>query len=339
MTTANPIAGHGPGRASSRFRRWASLRAYGLVASTLFGATTPPRRMRARFERFASASRRALQRRFPKLVFEDHRADDLVVESVRAVEPARRVVLHLHGGGFFMGSPASYRNRAMRLSFRLDAEVFVPEYRLAPEHPYPAALDDALAAFRCVGGARPGSPLFITGDSAGGGLALSLLIRLRDLGLPMPTGAILLSPWTDLAVSGHSVDANHGRDLWFTRRHLEVWARHYLGSADARSPYVSAVFGDLSGLPPLLLLAGEDELLLDDARRVHDAAIRAGGDSELLVGAGMQHDWPLTLPWLDESKHAWGTMRRFVEERSGRSSRDRGAEPPPPDDLASRSSR
>jgi monoterpene epsilon-lactone hydrolase len=287
------------------------------VTSALFGAATPPRKMRDRFERFASVSRRTLQRKFPGLVFEDHRAGALAVESVRAIAAPKRAVLHLHGGGFFMGSPASYRSRAMRLSYRLDAEVFVPAYRLAPEHPYPAALDDALGAFRLVRQARPGSRLFVSGDSAGGGLALSLLIKLRDLGEPTASGAILLSPWSDLTASGLSVDANEGKDLWFTRRHLEVWAGYYAGTADRRSPYVSAVFGDLTGLPSILLLAAEDELLLDDARRIYEAALRVGGDSRLLVGAGMQHDWPLTLPWLAESKHAWREMRRFVEERSG----------------------
>ncbi len=303
---------------TSRFKRWLSLRAYGLVTSTAFGATTSPQKMRARFERFGRVSRRTLQKKHPKLAFEDHGADGLLVESVRAIDSPRCVLLHLHGGGFFMGSPESYRDRAMRLSFRLDAEVFVPAYRLAPEHRYPAALDDALTAFRWLRGIRPGSPVFVTGDSAGGGLALSLLMRARDLGLPMPAGAILLSPWTDLTASGRSVDANHGKDLWFTRRHLEVWATHYAGDADVRSPYVSAVFGDLSRLPPLLLLAAENELLLDDARRIHDLSTRAGGDSELLVGMGMQHDWPLTLPWLEESKHAWRAMRRFVEGHSCR---------------------
>ena len=117
---------------SGRFMRWVSLRAYGLVTSALFGALTPPRRMRARFERFASVSRVALRRRFPRAVFGDHRAGELEVESVRAVDAPACVLLHLHGGGFFMGSPSSYRNRAMRLSYRLDAEVFVPAYRLAP---------------------------------------------------------------------------------------------------------------------------------------------------------------------------------------------------------------
>jgi len=130
-----------PGRS---LKRWASLRAYGLVTSTLFGATTPPVKMRARLERFGRVSREQLQRKFPKLSFQDHNVDTLAIESVCAVEAPSRVILYLHGGAFFMGSPASYRNRAMRLSYRCHAEVFVPAYRLAPEHPYPAALDDAL---------------------------------------------------------------------------------------------------------------------------------------------------------------------------------------------------
>ncbi len=294
--------------------RWLSVRAYGLVTSALFGATTPPRKMRARFERLASVSRARLRRKHPSVAFQDHQVGQLAVESVRSVDAPRCVLLHLHGGGFFMGSPASYRSRAIRLSFRLEAEVFLPDYRLAPEHTYPGALDDALAAFRWIRQARAGRPLLVSGDSAGGGLALSLLLRLREEGLPMPAGAILLSPWADLTASGRSVDGNRGKDRWFTRHHLEAWAHHYTGDADARSPALSPVFGDLSGLPPLLLLAGEDELLLDDARRVHESAAHAAVDSRLLVGAGMQHDWPLTLPWLAESREAWRAMRRFVED-------------------------
>lgn len=303
-----------PRRTVSPWKRWLSLRGYGLVTSTLFGAATPPLAMRARFERLSRVPRERMQRKFPKLAFGDHAVDGLAIESVRAVESPARVVLYLHGGAFFMGSPASYRNRAMRLSYRCHAEVFVPDYRLAPEHPYPAALDDALAAWKLVRALRPDAPVFVAGDSAGGGLGLSLLLKLRDLGLAMPNGSFLLSPWTDLTVSGASVDGNRGKDLWFTRRHLETWARYYVGSADARSPYLSPVFAGLSGLPPLLILVGENELLLDDALRVRDAAASAGTDARVHVGAGMQHDWPLTLPWLDESRLAWEEMRRFVEE-------------------------
>jgi acetyl esterase/lipase len=303
-----------PPRTLSRWKRWLSLRGYGLVTSALFGATSPPLAMRARFERLSRVPRARMQRKFPKLAFGDHAVDGVAIESVRAVESPARVILYLHGGAYFMGSPASYRNRAMRLSYRCQAEVFVPDYRLAPEHPYPAAFDDALAAWRFVKELRGDARIFVAGDSAGGGLVLSLLVRLRDLGLPMPNGAFVLSPWTDLTTSGASVDGNHGKDLWFTRRHLETWAKYYVGRADARTPYISPVFADLSRLPRLLILVGEYELLLDDAVRVCDAAKAAGTDARLLVGEGMQHDWPLTLPWLDESRHAWSEMRRFVEE-------------------------
>ena len=301
-------------RSLSPWKRWLSLRAYGLVTSTLFGATTPPFTMRARFERFSRVSREAMQRKFPKLLFGDHTIDGLTIESVCAEESPTRVILYLHGGAFVMGSPASYRNRAMRLSYRCHAEVFVPDYRLAPEHPFPAALDDAFTAWRFVRAHRPGAPLLVAGDSAGGGLCLSLLVRLRDSGLPMPSGSFQLSPWTDLAVSGSSVDGNRGKDLWFTRKHLEIWASCYVGRANSRSPYLSPVFAELSALPPLLLLVGEDELLLDDTLRVRDAAASLGTDVRVLIGKGMQHDWPLTLPWLDESRHAWDAMVSFVDE-------------------------
>lgn len=303
-------------RVVSAWLRWLSLRGYGVVTSALFGATTSPLKMRARFERLGHVSREKVRRRFPKVVFADHVVGQLPIEMVRAVESPARVILYLHGGAYFMGSPASFRSRAMRLSYRCNAEVFVPDYRLAPEHPYPAALDDALAAWEFVKGSRPNLPIFVIGDSAGGGLSLSLLTKLRELGVALPSGAVLLSPWTDLTVSGGSVDSNRTKDLWFTRRHLETWATYYAAVVDRCSPYVSPVFADLSGLPPLLLFVGEDELLLDDALRVRDAASSAGIDVRLHLGKGMQHDWPLALPWLDESRLAWNDIRDFVDVRS-----------------------
>jgi acetyl esterase/lipase len=303
------------GEGLGAWKRWLSLQAYGLFTSTLFRARTAPRTLRARFERFGHVSREAMRRKHPKVAFADHRVGPLMVESVRASASPSCDVIHLHGGGFVFGSPATYRNRAMRLSYRLDAEVFVPDYRLAPEHPFPAALEDALVAYRHVRALRPRAPLLVTGDSAGGGLALSLLVRLRQLGEPLPDGAILLSPWTDLSASGSSVDDNRRRDRWLTREHLSRWGSHYAGGADPRTPLMSPLFADLSGLPPLLLLVGEDEILKDDAVRVAERARRAGTDACLLVGRRMQHDWPLTLPWLDESRHAWSAMRVFVEAR------------------------
>jgi monoterpene epsilon-lactone hydrolase len=295
-----------------RWKRAVSIHAYGLVTSLLFRAHTPPEVMRARFARVAPG-RAALQRKHPGLAFEDHALGSLHLEAVRATESPRRAIVHLHGGAFVFGSAATYRNRSMRLSYRCDAEVFVPDYRLAPEHPYPAALQDALVAIQYVRALRPALPLFISGDSAGGGLALSALLQLRDGGLPLPAGAILLSPWTDLSVSGASVDEKQGRDRWFTRAHLEQWASYYAGTVPRRQPLLSPVFADLRGLPPLLVLAGEDELLLDDARRVVTNAVRVGVDARLLASPGMQHNWPLTMPWLEASRSAWQNVVDFVE--------------------------
>lgn len=313
----NPMSGyarqaHGAHRLPP-WKRWLSLRAYGLITSTLFGAGSAPSAMRARFERFSRNPRERMQHKYSNLTFGDYSAGGVSIESVCAVKSPTCAIFYLHGGGYFMGSPASYRNRAMRLSYRCNAEVFVPAYRLAPEHPYPAALNDALSAWLWLCDSRKDASIFVAGDSAGGGLALSLLVKLRDLRFSMPSGALLLSPWTDLTVSGGSIEGNRRKDLWFTRRHLENWASYYVGQANTRSPFLSPVFADLSGLPPLLLFVGENELLLDDTLRVEAAARSVGTQVEVHIGKGMQHDWPLTLPWLDESRRAWEFMRGFTE--------------------------
>lgn len=304
---------------NERFTHWLSLRAYGVVTRALFGPRTHPRVMRRRFERFGATSRRRLLARHPGLVFAEHAVGPLSVESVHAGSP-ERAVLYLHGGAFVMGSTASYRSRAARMAYRCRAELFVPDYRLAPEHPFPAALEDAVAAWRHMRRLRRGWPLFVAGDSAGGGLALSLMLRLRDLGEPLPDGAVLLSPSVDLAEPGGR--GEEGRtDLWLTREHLSQWFRHYVGQADPANPLVSPVRANLSGLPPFLLLAGSDELLLEEGRRMVDRALSAGVDAQLLVGEGMQHDWPLTLPWLPQSRHAWKVITGFLDEQVSQSQR------------------
>ncbi len=300
-------------RTADRITRWLSLRAYGVVTRTLFCATTPPGTMRRRFERFGRTSRAEMLQRHPSVVFADHRVDQLAIESVRATRRPGRTILYLHGGAYVMGSPASYRSRAVRLSYRCDAEVLVPDYRLAPEHAFPAALEDAVAAWRFLTTLRGGRPAFVAGDSAGGGLALSLMIRLRALGESGPRGAVLLSPWANLA---DSPAIGPHRDLWLSHEHLSRWARYYVGQADARDPLVSPALADLSELPPLLVLVGEHELLAEETRRLVARAQVSGTDARLLVGEEMQHDWPLTLPWLAESRRAWKDIAGFIEERA-----------------------
>ncbi len=302
-------------RTTTPWKRWLSVKAYGLV-TRLYGADTPPRTARRRFERLATVPRASLTARYPNIAFSDHQAGPLWIEAVRAVPSPRRVVLYLHGGGYLMGSPASYRDRARRVSFRCDAEVYLPDYRLAPEHPYPAALEDALSAWTHVAALHPETPIVLAGDSAGGGLALSLLAALRDRGSALPAGAFLFSPWTDLAGTGASMVRNEGQDVWMTRRHIEAWGRHYAGRSDVADPGISPVHADPTGFPPLLLIVGDREVLLDDSLRVEARARDAGVDVEVCVGRGMQHDFPLTLPWLEESREAWDAAVAFVDRRA-----------------------
>jgi epsilon-lactone hydrolase len=302
--------------------RWLSLRAYGLVMRSLFRPRTPPQTMRRRFERFGGTSRATVLARHPSVVFGDHRVGELAIESIRATPRPTRVLLYLHGGAFVMGSPSAYRSRAVRLSYRCDAEVLVPDYRLAPEHPFPAALEDALAAWRALTSIAPGRPALVGGDSAGGGLALSLMVQLRELGEPSPRGAVLLSPSANLA--GGAPSGRH-RELWLSPDHLRQWRRHYLGTADPRDPRASPALADLSGLPPMLVLVGEDEMLAEETHRWVARARHAGTDARLLVGARMQHDWPLTLPWLAESRRAWAEIAGFVAERADLIPRTSGA--------------
>ena len=183
MTNANTMqstAFHGTRHRSPAWKRWLSVRGYGMVTRSLFPAHGSPLDMRSRFERFARTPREKLCRKHPELIFEDYSFGDRGMEAVRAVDAPSCVLMHLHGGAYFMGTPASYRSRTMRLSYRCNAEVFAPDYRLAPEHPAPAALDDALDAWCELRRLRPGVPMFVSGDSAGGGLAISMMVASRE---------------------------------------------------------------------------------------------------------------------------------------------------------------
>ncbi len=226
-------------------------------------------------------------------------------------------VLYLHGGGYAVGAPALYRSMGVRLARLTGATVLIPDYRLAPEHRFPAAVDDALAAYRALlaEGTPPGR-LVIAGDSAGGGLALACALAARDAGLPMPAGLVGLSPWTDLSASGASLQRNRHRDLvldaTLTGRYIEA----YLGRADRRTALASPLFADLSGLPPLLLQASADESLLDDSTRLAAAAEAAGVPVQLDVWHGVWHVWqalPTLLPEADTAllDVAW-FIRRVV---------------------------
>jgi monoterpene epsilon-lactone hydrolase len=270
--------------------------------------------MRRNFELFAATTRAKMRRRFPQARFADIKIGTLGAESISAVPEPERVVLYLHGGGYIFGSIDTYRRRALKLSYRCRAEVIMPDYRLAPEHPFPAALVDARSAWRYLSTRSERRPIVLAGDSAGGGLALSLLTLLRDERDDLPAGAVLLSPWTDLGLTGDSMVSNRRTDCWLRQDQLAVWAAMYSGDEPAEQPMISPLHADLGGLPPLLLLVGDQEILLDDSRRLTARARAVGVTVREEIGVGMQHDWPLTLPWLVESRRAWRKIEDFVSE-------------------------
>jgi epsilon-lactone hydrolase len=233
---------------------------------------------------------------------------------------APRTILYFHGGGYYFCSPRTHRAITYGLATRADADVFSLDYRLAPEHPFPAALDDALAAYRrlLADGVRADSLVF-AGDSAGGGLALATLVALRDAGDKLPAGALLYSPWTDLAMTGASIRENDGRDPMFCGDVFGRVAALYLGDggeanvARATDPYVSPLYADFHGLPPLFMLAGSTETLLDDTRRVAQRARDAGVQTECEIARGLPHIWPIYAPFMPEARRSLDDSARFIK--------------------------
>jgi len=196
-------------------------------------------------------------------------------------------ILYFHGGAYVVGSAHAYRHLAGQLAARARAPTFVTDYGLAPERPFPAAVEDAEAAYRGLADAGF-SRIAVAGDSAGGGLALVTAARMTQAAL-RPVAVCVMSPWTDLALTGESMDSRAGHDPVLTRQSLEDARRLYLGHSSARDPRVSPLYGDLAGLPPVLLHVGEDEILLDDALRYADRSSQAGAEAELHIWQGMAH--------------------------------------------------
>ena len=227
------------------------------------------------------------------------------------------VLFYLHGGGYGGGSARSHAEMAARLARAAGASAVLPEYRLAPEHSFPAALDDALAAYRAVleeaGG--DGGRIVMGGDSAGGGLAVALCVALRDAEEPLPRALALLSPWLDLTCTSPSWDARFKDDPVLDHTLREA-AERYLDGADSRDPHCSPLFADLSGLPQTLVLVGTHEILYDDAVSFAEMAAQAGVDVELEIGHEMVHVWPI-FPITPEAVASTVRIGRFLGTASG----------------------
>ena len=235
--------------------------------------------------------------------------------DIAGVEP-RGTIFHIHGGGFALGSAAGSAGLASALARKTGMRAVSVDYRLAPEHPYPAALHDVTAAYRALTGQAGADPVVVSGESAGGNLAIELLIAGQTQGLTMPAAALLLSPMTDLTVTGASYAGKAHADPAITARAIRARAADYLAGADPADPLVSPIFADLSGLPPLLIQAGSHEVLLDDATRL--AAKAAADDVAVIldITPGVPHVFQAFAALLDEGDAALNRAARFVKDNT-----------------------
>jgi phosphinothricin tripeptide acetyl hydrolase len=222
----------------------------------------------------------------------------------------------MHGGCYTGGSVDTHRDLMTRLSIASSMRVLGLNYRLAPEHPFPAAVEDTVAAYRWLLeiGVEP-SRIALAGDSAGAGLALAATITIRDGGLPLPSAVVCISPWVDLEVTGSSIETKAGEDPIVSRDMLLGWGKLYLGNNDARTPLASPLYADLRRIPPLLIQVGSAEVLLDDATRLADMASAAGVDLTLEVWPEMIHVWHTFAAILPEGRQAIERIAQFVRTR------------------------
>jgi len=241
--------------------------------------------------------------------------DGIPAEWIKAPGVDSGVLLYLHGGAFALGSINTSREWVARLVRATKMRALAINYRLAPEHPYPAALDDATTAYLWLlkEGIEP-SRIILAGDSAGGGLALSTLVGQRDAGHPLPAGAVCISPWTDLALTGDSIQDKAQIDPILSPGDLDMYAGYYAGEYERTWPLLSPLYADLQGLPPLLIQVGTDEILLDDAVRCASKARKTGVDVTLETWDGMFHVFQM-FPFLPETKRAVESIAKFVSQR------------------------
>lgn len=234
----------------------------------------------------------------PDIRYREAHMGGVAGEWLEHAESGAPVLLYLHGGGYVACSPRTHRPLTAQYA-REGFRVYVPDYRLAPEHPYPAAVDDAEAVYDALL-RETGGPIVVSGESAGGGLTLALMQRLRAAGKPMPAAVALFSPWTDLAITGRSIQENAGREAMLWGPGASAGAALYLAGADPRDPQASPLYGDWEGAPPMLIHVGAREILRDDAVRMADVARAAGVPVRLRI-------WPVVI-------HAWQIAQGFLPE-------------------------
>lgn len=228
----------------------------------------------------------------------------------------KKAILYFHGGGLVLGSVAAHRSIVAKFVSGTGISALVFDYALAPERPFPAALDDSVAAYRYLldEGIEPHHIVF-SGDSGGGNLVFATLLALKAQQLPLPAAAVALSPWTDLTNSGESWEANAKIDTLCWKEAQTIFSEYYTGASDPTSPLISPLFGNLQGLPPLLIYAGGDELMRDDSTRFAAKAKKAGVDVTLRIGEGLFHCYPACTPLFPEATQAMTEICEFIKTK------------------------
>lgn len=229
-----------------------------------------------------------------------------------------KVFLYFHGGGYALGSKQTHRALVAEIARQAGFCALIPEYRLAPEFPFPAALNDGVLCYEWLleTGHDP-KDIVVGGDSAGGGLALACLVAARDKGLPMPAAQVLISPWVDLTVSQPSIFKYMDQTPMFYLREMKTWARNYAGDEAKTHPLVSPLYADLAGLPPMLLQMSDTEVLVDEDVLLSEHAKAAGLDVDVQVSHGLMHVWHIYWRYLEQAREAISRIVTFVGEKAG----------------------
>lgn len=295
-----------------------------LFAKTALRRMQEPDRLRRRFERDAA--------RFFVVPDGAHFADALIrrpagcgpagwvpaVWASRGRPDRRKVVLYLHGGAYLAGSPRTHRHLAAALAGAAGVRALVPDYRLAPEHPFPAALEDAQASYaHLLDSGYDAGEIALAGESAGGGLAFALLLRLRMAGLPAPRCVVAFSPWADMTGRRQSLRRNAQRDVMLPARRLPEVVRLYLGDHDPADPLASPALAEWHDPPPALIMASRSEILLDDAIALSEALRRGDGDVRLELWQGVPHAWPIFAGLIGEADRAVARAGTFIARHLG----------------------
>ena len=224
-----------------------------------------------------------------------------------------KLLLYLHGGAYIMGGCGTHRQLVSHIAAAAGVRALLPEYRLAPEYPFPAAIDDAVGVYRALlDDGYAAENIVMAGDSAGGGLTMATLLSLRDTGDPLPAAACLLSPWLDLASTGESMTTRAHRDPWFSPEDLPIIASYYCDESTIKHPLASPVYADLSGLPPLYIQVGEDEILLSDSTRAAAKVKAAGGSVDIEIWPDMWHVFQVFVQHMPESREAVKKIGAYI---------------------------